>query len=72
LTPYAGNNGGVHIVDTDIIVLGTAILIEDTYGYGSNREIFLSHATMDSCGTGLAVADSSYVSVAGLWAASRY
>ncbi len=66
-----GNNGGVHIDSTDIIALNTAVVLEDAYGFGSNREIFITHATLDSCGTGLAVFDSSYVSIAGCWAASR-
>ncbi|KAH3762025.1 Pectate lyase superfamily protein [Pelomyxa schiedti] len=65
-----GNNGGVHIDSTDVIALQTAIQLDSTNGHGSNREIFLSHATLDSCGRGLAVMDDSYVSIAGCWAAS--
>jgi hypothetical protein len=66
----SGNNGGVHIDTTDIIALGTGLLLKDLYGKGSNREIFLTHVTLDSCGRGLAVYDNSYISIAGLWAAS--
>jgi hypothetical protein len=66
----SGNNGGVHIDSTDIISLNQAIVLQDLYGFGSNREIFITQATLDSCGTGLAVFDSSYVSIAGCWAAS--
>eukprot|EP00026_Physarum_polycephalum_P009903 Phypoly_transcript_10040.p1 GENE.Phypoly_transcript_10040~~Phypoly_transcript_10040.p1 ORF type:complete len:413 (+),score=54.79 Phypoly_transcript_10040:180-1241(+) len=65
-----GNNGGVHIDSTDIIALDTGVLLDDSNGQGSNREIFLTHATLDSCGIGLMIADSSYVSIAGCWAAS--
>ena len=65
-----GNNGGVHIENTDIIALGTGVLIENSSGAGSNREIFISHATIDSNGQGLVIRDNSYVSINGLWAAS--
>lgn len=65
-----GNNGGVHVSDTDVIGLGTGILLDNASGAGSNRETFITHATMDSDGVGLLVNDSSYVSVAGIWAAS--
>lgn len=65
-----GNNGGVHIVETDVIALGTGVLLDASSGAGSNREIFITHATMDSDGVGLHIVDNSYVSVAGLWAAS--
>jgi hypothetical protein len=65
-----GNNGGVHVAETDVIGLGTGILIENASGAGSNREIFITHATMDSNGIGLHINDASYTSVAGCWAAS--
>jgi len=65
-----GNNGGVHVSETDVIGLGTGILLNNTSGAGSNRETFITHATMDSNGVGLHINDSSYVSVAGIWAAS--
>jgi hypothetical protein len=65
-----GNNGGVHVSETDVIGLGTGVLLSNDSGAGSNRETFITHATMDSDGVGLLVNDSSYVSVAGCWAAS--
>jgi hypothetical protein len=65
-----GNNGGVHVSETDVIGLGVGVLLENASGAGSNRETFITHATMDSDGVGLLVNDSSYVSVAGCWAAS--
>lgn len=66
----SGNNGGVHIISTDVISHNIGILLDDTYGAGSNREIFINQATMDSNDRGLYVNDSSYVSIAGIWAAS--
>ncbi len=65
-----GNNGGVHIENTDIIALAQGILIENKNGYGSNREIFINQATIDSNGQGLIIRDNSYVSIVGIWAAS--
>ena len=65
-----GNNGGVHVSETDVIGLGTGVLLDNASGAGSNRETFITHATMDSDTVGLLVNDSSYVSVAGCWAAS--
>ena len=65
-----GNTGGVHIVSTDIISWGTGMQLDQSNGKGSNREIFISHGTLDSNGRGLAVFDNSYVSIAGCWAAS--
>ena len=55
---------------TDLIGGNIGMLIDNSNGAGSNREIFLTHATMDSNWRGLAVADDSYVSVTGCWAAS--
>ncbi len=37
---------------------------------GSNREIFINQATLDSNWRGLSIFDQSYVSIAGCWAAS--
>ncbi len=65
-----GNNGGVHIDGTDVIALETGLLLDDTNGKGSNREIFITQATFDSDNRGIAVKDNSYISVAGIWAAS--
>jgi hypothetical protein len=65
-----GDNGGVHLVATDLIKLGEGLRIESTWGRGSNREVFLTHATLDSCRRGLGIYDSCYVSISGCWAAS--
>jgi hypothetical protein len=65
-----GNNGGVHVENTDIIALGIGMLIENSSGAGSNREIFISQSTLDSNGQGLVIRDNSYVSIIGIWAAS--
>jgi hypothetical protein len=65
-----GNNGGVHVENTDIIGLAIGILIENSNGAGSNREIFISQATIDSNGQGLVIRDNSYVCITGIWAAS--
>jgi hypothetical protein len=46
------------------------MVLDSTNGAGSNREIFVSHATFDSNGRGVAVFDNSYLSIAGCWAAS--
>jgi hypothetical protein len=65
-----GGNGGVHVWSTDLIGGNIGMLIDNTSGAGSNREIFLTHATIDSNWRGLAVADDSFVSIVGCWAAS--
>ncbi|MGI0016988.1 MAG: glycosyl hydrolase family 28-related protein, partial [Nitrososphaera sp.] len=65
-----GNNGGVHITETDLINLQEGVRIENSSGRGSNREVFITHATLDRCWRGLALKDNSYVSIAGCWAAS--
>ncbi len=65
-----GNNGGVHILTTDIIGLETAVKIGGGPGAPSNREIFITHATIDSCTHGLVQTDNAYTSIAGCWAAS--
>lgn len=65
-----GNNGGVHVENTDVIGLAIGMLIENSNGAGSNREIFISQATFDSDGQGLVIRDNSYVSIVGIWAAS--
>ncbi|MBW7865592.1 MAG: hypothetical protein GX580_11900 [Candidatus Hydrogenedens sp.] len=64
-----GNNGGVHVITTDIIGLHTAMQI-GVPGGKSNREIFITHATIDSCVHGLVQKDNAYTSIAGCWAAS--
>jgi hypothetical protein len=65
-----GNNGGVHIDFTDIIALQEGVRIEAIQGQTSNREIFITHSTLDSCWRGLSLRDNSYVSMIGCWAAS--
>jgi hypothetical protein len=65
-----GNNGGVHVLSTDVIGHAIGMLVEDATGAGSNREIIITHATFDSDHVGLLIRDSSYVSIAGCWAAS--
>ncbi|MBW3623213.1 MAG: hypothetical protein KY468_07355 [Armatimonadetes bacterium] len=64
-----GNNGGVHIVTTDLIGLHTGMKV-GTKGQTSNREIFITHATFDSSLHGLWQIDHAYTSIAGCWAAS--
>lgn len=64
-----GNNGGVHIVTTDIIALNTGLKVGSPGG-PSNREIFITHATFDSSIHGIWQIDSAYTSIAGCWAAS--
>lgn len=65
-----GNNGGVHILTTDISGFQEGVRIDNSLGQGSNREVFMTHATIDRCFRGLGLYDSSYVSMAGCWAAS--
>jgi hypothetical protein len=65
-----GNNGGVYISSTDLIGHSEGLQIGNFSGAGSNREVFLTHTTLDSCNRGLGVYDGSYVSIAGCWAAS--
>ncbi len=64
-----GDNGGVHIVTTDLIGLNTALQIGER-GSKANREVFLTHATLDGCIHGLVQIDGAYTSIAGCWAAS--
>lgn len=64
-----GDNGGVHVVGMDIIGLGTGMMIGEA-GHKSNREVFITHATFDSCVHGLMQVDGAYTSVAGCWSAS--
>jgi hypothetical protein len=64
-----GNNGGVHITETDLIHLHTGLQI-GVPGGPSNREIFLTHVTFDSSLYGLRQLDHAYTSVIGCWAAS--
>jgi hypothetical protein len=65
-----GNNGGVHVVSTDVIGWNRGIVLDSSNGQGSNREIFINQATIDSNSRGLAVYDSSYIDITGCWAAS--
>ena len=65
-----GGNGGVHIMGTDIISWGMGVALDTSSGGPSNREIFITHGTIDSNFRGLAIFDSSYVSIAGCWMAS--
>ena len=65
-----GNNGGVHIIGTDVIGHSVGLQLDDSATAVSNREVFLSQATLDSNGRGLVVLDDSYVDIAGCWAAS--
>lgn len=65
-----GGNGGVHVAQTDVISHLEGMRVDASSGAASNREIFIAHATFDSCWRGLSVYDSSYVDVSGLWAAS--
>lgn len=65
-----GNNGGVYIQSTDLIGLNEGLQIGNFTGAGSNREVFLTHSTLDSCVRGLGVYDGTYVSCIGCWAAS--
>lgn len=60
----------MHIGTTDINGLGVGLQLDQSVGGISNREIFLTQATFDSNGIGINVLDNSYISVAGLWAAS--
>ncbi|RYG35042.1 hypothetical protein EON81_13885 [bacterium] len=64
-----GNNGGVHIVTTDIILLHTGLQIGGLKNT-SNREVFITHATFDSSVYGVRQFDFAYTSIAGCWAAS--
>lgn len=64
-----GNNGGVHIVTTDIISFNTGLKI-GSEGGPSNREVFITHATFDSSIHGIWQIDGAYTSIAGCWAAS--
>lgn len=64
-----GGNGGVHVVTTDLIGVHTGLRIGDP-GAPSNREVFVTHATLDSSIHGIHVLDNSYLSIAGCWTAS--
>ncbi len=63
------NNGGVHIVSTDLIGVYVGLQIGEP-GLPSNREVFITHATLDSSEYGLLQHDNAYTSIAGCWAAS--
>lgn len=64
-----GDNGGVHVVTTDLIGLHTGMRIGGQNNT-SNREVFITHATFDSSVHGLWQSDNTYTSIAGCWAAS--
>ena len=64
-----GNNGGVHLLATDIYAMDTGMQI-GVPGGDMNREIFLTHATFDSCRRGIWIRNAAYVSITGCWAAS--
>lgn len=64
-----GNNGGVHVVTTDLIGLHTSMQLGER-GNTSNREIFITHTTFDSSVHGLVQIDNAYTSIAGCWSAS--
>lgn len=64
-----GNNGGVHIVTTDLIGVHTGLRIGDP-GAQSNREVMITHATFDSNVYGIHQVDNTYLSIAGCWTAS--
>lgn len=67
--------GGFHLTDTDISLFEVGMQLGaaspgQVAGVQQNREIFITQATPDSCRTGIAIYDASYVSIAGCWAAS--
>lgn len=67
--------GGFHLTDTDISLFEVGMQLGaaspgQVPGVQQNREIFITQATPDSCRTGIAIYDASYVSIAGCWAAS--
>ena len=64
-----GGMGGFHLIGTDVSTCYYGLLIENITGV-QNREIFLTHATLDSCWRGLAIRDNVYVSIVGCWLAS--
>lgn len=72
----SGGNGGVHIVGTDVIQWQWGVRTDFSPpppplpGNESNREIFITHATLDTCWRGLAVRDNSYLSITGCWVAA--
>jgi hypothetical protein len=69
----SGNTGGVFIESSDAIGLDAGVHVADEAGVGGNRELFLTHVSLDSCNTGLSIQDGCFVSVVGCWAAScRY
>ena len=75
----AGGVGGIHVMGTDCVDTEIGILVDQPPGTStngttlgaSNREIFLSQATVDSNWRGLVHNDTnSYVDFAGVWTAS--
>ena len=51
-----GNNGGVHVAQTDVIGHLEAVRLDNSSGAGSNREIFLAQATVRPQATTVAFA----------------
>lgn len=66
---FTGGMGGVYLSSNDIIQCGAGIEINQSAG-ASNREIFISNTSIDSCNVGLNHLDVSYVAWDGVWAAS--
>jgi hypothetical protein len=65
-----GGMGGVWVWGTDFIQLDTGFWATSNNG-SSNRELFFAHGCADSCARfGYRFSDSSFVSMAGIWAAS--
>lgn len=65
-----GGMGGVWVMGTDFIGLGTGVRLTQDSGT-TNRELFLMSGCTDSCAQGLSIEDSSsYVSWTGCWASS--
>lgn len=65
-----GGNGGVHLNSVDIIDLQTGLLIQRVDPAKPNREVIITHSSLDSCFRGMSVCDDTYVSMVGCWAAS--
>jgi hypothetical protein len=64
-----GGMGGVYVWATDFISHNFGAKITQDSGT-SNREIFITQATFDSCNIGYSILDSSYNNLEGIWAAS--
>jgi hypothetical protein len=62
-----GNQGGFHLVGTDVIGHGTGLRSWNGTGSGSNREIFIDQATFDACCVSIDVFDEPYIACDGVW-----